>query len=84
MRQWWKRRLSEVETMVEAETEVEAKGEAGDTKEEEGAQLLQYIYKKVSLCASYYRTVPGIIMCLREIFQILFVLITVMNEQGLF
>lgn len=35
------------------ETEVEAKGEAGDPKEEEGAQLLQYIYKKVSLCVSY-------------------------------
>lgn len=35
------------------ETEGEAKGEVGDTKEEEGAQLVQYIYKKVSLCASY-------------------------------
>ncbi|XP_067469878.1 tumor necrosis factor ligand superfamily member 10-like [Thunnus thynnus] len=39
------------------ETEVEAKGEAGDMKEEEGAQLLQYIYKKMS---SY--TVPILLM----------------------
>ncbi|CAK6965939.1 tumor necrosis factor ligand superfamily member 10-like [Scomber scombrus] len=39
------------------ETEVEAKGEVGDPKEEEGAQLLQYIYKKMS---SY--TVPILLM----------------------
>ncbi|KAF3701004.1 Tumor necrosis factor ligand superfamily member 10 Apo-2 ligand [Channa argus] len=39
------------------ETEVEAKGEMGETKEEEGALLVQYIYKKMS---SY--TVPILLM----------------------
>ncbi|XP_018519290.1 LOW QUALITY PROTEIN: tumor necrosis factor ligand superfamily member 10 [Lates calcarifer] len=39
------------------ETEGEAKGETGETKEEEGAQLVQYIYKKMS---SY--TVPILLM----------------------
>ncbi|KAM7376143.1 hypothetical protein PAMP_005888 [Pampus punctatissimus] len=39
------------------ETEGEEKGEAGDTKEEEEAQLVQYIYKKIS---SY--TVPILLM----------------------
>lgn len=33
------------------ETDGEAKGETGETREEEGAQLVQYIYKKVRLCA---------------------------------
>lgn len=35
------------------ETEGEAKDETEETKEEEGAQLVQYIYKKVRLCAPY-------------------------------
>ncbi|XP_040916763.1 tumor necrosis factor ligand superfamily member 10-like isoform X2 [Toxotes jaculatrix] len=39
------------------ETEGEAKGDMGETKEEEGAQLVQYIYKKMS---SY--TVPILLM----------------------
>ncbi|XP_044023076.1 tumor necrosis factor ligand superfamily member 10-like [Siniperca chuatsi] len=39
------------------ETDGEAKGETGETKEEEGVQLVQYIYKKMS---SY--TVPILLM----------------------
>ncbi|XP_035529222.1 tumor necrosis factor ligand superfamily member 10-like [Morone saxatilis] len=39
------------------ETDWEAKGETGETKEEEGAQLVQYIYKKMS---SY--TMPILLM----------------------
>lgn len=45
------------------ETEEEANGETEDTKEEEGAQLVQYIYKKVWLCFSHpaHRVSIGII-----------------------